>query len=119
MRRTVLVLLGCVVLNGSPAWAQPARWQGRVLSATSTMKTRTGRPMNPDCKPCHVTIYTEGVLTYDRAGDTSNPEPPDLRRHAVGDSAGVEFDPRGASGPPPYNRTGAGCGALLLWSRER
>jgi hypothetical protein len=42
----------------------------------------------------------------------------DLSQFTVSDFAGVEFY-NTATVPPQFNVTGPGCGALLLWSRER
>lgn len=43
----------------------------------------------------------------------------DLSDLLVSDLGGIEFYPGGASAPAEFNRTGSGCGILLLWSRVR
>jgi len=45
--------------------------------------------------------------------------PIDLNQFAVRDLAGIEFYPDNATMPVQFSRTSAGCGALLLWTRER
>ena len=43
----------------------------------------------------------------------------DLNQFDVRTLGGVEFYPGGATLPPEFNGIGSGCGALLLWTRER
>ena len=71
------------------------------------------------CQACFVTVYVEGQLAY--MADPSRPdaEPYDFNRVSVSELAGVEFYPASGTGPPGFNVTSAGCGTLLLWTRER
>ena len=77
-----------------------------------------GRAMNPG--NCYVTVYLDGVLTYSmtQGGPLTNP-PPDFGTMMADQYAGIEFYAGGASIPMKYNKTDAGCGTLLLWTRER
>lgn len=74
-----------------------------------------------NCKPglsyCPVTLYVDGVITYDASGPA--PEPPDIRQFDTRNYAAVEYYAGGATTPLKYNATSSGCGVLLLWSRER
>ena len=45
--------------------------------------------------------------------------PIDLSQFQVSDLAGVEYYPDNATMPAQFSRTSAGCGALMLWTRER
>ena len=45
--------------------------------------------------------------------------PIDLTQFQVSDLAGIEFYPDNATMPAELSRTSAGCGALMLWTRER
>jgi hypothetical protein len=45
--------------------------------------------------------------------------PIDLNLFAVSDLSGVEYYPDNATMPVQFSRTSAGCGALMLWTRER
>ncbi|MGH7619546.1 MAG: carboxypeptidase regulatory-like domain-containing protein [Gemmatimonadaceae bacterium] len=58
---------------------------------------------------CDVDLYLDGVLMTDN----------DLEQVRASTLAGVEYYAGGATIPPEYNRTGASCGVLLFWSRDR
>jgi hypothetical protein len=67
-----------------------------------------------------VTIYTDGQLTYEADPTRNNAlPPPDFNRLPVNEYAAVEFYPGTGTAPAEFNRTGNGCGVLLLWTRER
>ena len=50
---------------------------------------------------------------------TAGLQPFDLGEFDVSNLAGVEYYPDGAALPPEFSRTSKGCGALLLWTREK
>jgi hypothetical protein len=58
---------------------------------------------------CKMQFYIDGIMVDDD----------DLEKLRVDEFAGVEYYPGGASVPPQYNKTGAHCGTLLFWTRER
>ena len=58
---------------------------------------------------CEINLYIDGVAVGDN----------DLEKLDVGDFAALEFYSGGATIPVQYNRTGASCGVILLWTRER
>ncbi|HEY4306873.1 MAG TPA: hypothetical protein VGM82_20550 [Gemmatimonadaceae bacterium] len=60
---------------------------------------------------CAADIYVDGLL--------SNPADNNLERMRVDQFAAAEFYTGGAQTPSQYNKTGANCGVLLLWTRER
>lgn len=68
---------------------------------------------------CPVTLYTDGVLTFNPAIQRDAASFPDLTRIPTNEYAAVEYYAGGASVPPQYNATGGGCGILVLWSREK
>lgn len=68
---------------------------------------------------CYVSVYIDGVRTYDASTMTDRNQIPDFGRMNPRDYAGAEFYPGGASVPAQYNATNSGCGVLLLWTRER
>jgi hypothetical protein len=84
----------------------------------SSRKACGGGALASGCKPCFVTTYVDGMLLYDESGEMST-DPPDATRINVSDLAGVEFYATSAVAPVQYNRTGSGCGVLLIWTRER
>jgi hypothetical protein len=81
----------------------------RVRGGTAVASTRATTR-----NPCFVDVFVDGAL-FRSAG----PGPLDIDQFGVNQLAGVEFYPGGATVPSAYNRTGAGCGVLLLWTRER
>jgi hypothetical protein len=58
---------------------------------------------------CEVNLYIDGAAVSDN----------DLEKLTVNEFAAVEFYSGGATVPVQYNRTGATCGVILLWTRER
>ena len=76
-------------------------------------------------------VYVDGVALahfYDprfplparlRKSDDPREYPIDLSQFQVSDLAAVEYYPDNANMPVQFSRTAAGCGALLLWTRER
>jgi hypothetical protein len=69
---------------------------------------------------CYPDVYLDGTLL------AKQPDPRqrritgvDLSQFDVASLGAVEFYQGGATLPPEYNGTGSGCGALLLWTREK
>lgn len=93
---------------------------GRLGSSFLTSTRRACGANAGDCKAfnCYVTIFMDGILFYSVARDgVSNP--PDLSRFDVSDVAGVEFYPGRSATPARYQGNDqAGCGTLLIWTRE-
>ena len=54
-----------------------------------------------------------------RKNDDPRDYPIDLSQFQVSDLAAVEYYPDNATMPAQFSRTAAGCGALMLWTRER
>ena len=54
-----------------------------------------------------------------RKNDDPRDYPIDLSQFQVSDLAAVEYYPDNATMPAQFSRTSAGCGALMLWTRER
>lgn len=65
---------------------------------------------------CYVHIYLDGALIDN--GERASLRT-DFSRMDVNQLGGVEYYADGASVPVQYSTTGADCGVLLLWSRER
>jgi hypothetical protein len=54
-----------------------------------------------------------------RASNDTRDVPIDLSQFQVSDLGAVEYYPDNATMPAQFSRTSAGCGALMLWTRER
>jgi hypothetical protein len=76
--------------------------QGRLGSAIAYSR-RMG-------KLCAVDVFLDGVLQSKALADLNQYQPSMI--------AGIEFHNPGDM-PPEFNRTGSGCGALFLWTREK
>jgi hypothetical protein len=77
------------------------------------------RPKSAQIEMCWVSVYIDGVLTYDGSRMDPSVKPPDFSHLDTDTFAGIEFYAGGATTPPQFNATGSGCGTLLLWTRER
>ena len=95
----------------------------RVMDNITTMQTIDG--VFPT--RCYATIYLDGVLNFDYSQDlgpmainpkTTVPAPPRIDDFPIDHLGGVEYYAGEATLPHGY-RSGAGCGVLLLWTRER
>lgn len=59
---------------------------------------------------CPVVAYEDGIFIG---------EGPDVGNLRVSDYSAIEFYESPAEVPTQYNRTGNGCGVILLWRRQR
>ena len=113
--------LGNVLLSRAPGV------QVKQLSGSAMFLLRSPRCSNggqPD-------VYLDGVAvphlpdirwpgsTRTRNQSDTRDIPIDLSQFQVSELAGVEYYPDNALIPAQFSRTAAGCGALMLWTRER
>ena len=110
--------LTSVLLSRVPGISTVPAPRGGGAFLVSTRRSCSGNQLLGGCRPCFVTIFLDGSLLYD-ASLTNGPPPPDATRFRNAELAGAEYYGDGASAPPQFNRTGSGCGTLLLWTRER
>jgi carboxypeptidase-like protein len=68
---------------------------------------------------CPVMLYLNGIVVFNPATEKDPFMVPDFSKYATNEYAAVEYYAGGGSMPAKYNMTGSGCGALLLWTRER
>jgi hypothetical protein len=68
---------------------------------------------------CYPDVYLDGVMLAPLPDPVKPIKAVDLSQFPTTELAGMEFYPGGASLPIQFNHTAAGCGALLLWTREK
>ena len=68
---------------------------------------------------CYPDVYLDGVMLAPLPDPARPIKAVDLSQFPATDLGGMEFYPGGASLPIQFNHTAAGCGALLLWTREK
>jgi hypothetical protein len=64
---------------------------------------------------CPVSIYIDGIPFFTGERGVS---PPDASRMNAADYAAAEYYPDSDGAPAQFSMTGAGCGVLLLWTRD-
>jgi len=69
-------------------------------------------------RDCPVDIYMDGALFFQAVGASSQ-FGNDLQRLQTTQFAGVEYYSGMSRVPPEFNKSGARCGVLVLWTRER
>jgi hypothetical protein len=67
---------------------------------------------------CPVDIYMDGALFFQAVGASAQ-FGNDLQRLQTTQFAGVEYYSGMSRVPPEFNKSGARCGVLVLWTRER
>ena len=94
---------------------------GGAKYLVSSRRPCSGPAMRGSCQTadCYISVYVDGVKTYDVSTMGGRGTTPDFGRMDPRDYAGAEFYSGGASAPVQYNATSSGCGVLLLWTRER
>lgn len=100
-----LIRLGLTpVVHGSATYLAGghARHPGPALSSSGN-------------RPCFVTVYLDGVLFFEEG---SGGEPPDFGHMMTREFAAVEYFSSAAETPVEYEKTGSGCGVLLLWTKD-
>jgi hypothetical protein len=101
------------VLSGNVAGAQfNVSGSGVYLTSARSSMASGGR--------CMPEVYLDGVR-FQKVPDFKVKAivGVDLNQFDVRTLGAVEFYPGGATLPPQFNGIGSGCGALLLWTRER
>jgi hypothetical protein len=68
---------------------------------------------------CYPDVYLDGVMLVPLPDPVRPIKAVDLSQFPAMELGAMEFYPGGASLPIQFNHTAAGCGALLLWSREK
>ena len=109
--------------GGSKAWIATARAPNAsggcaFCRARSLAEELDRADIAAGARPaCYMDVYLDGILVYQ---DSQRPRPPlfnvnslDLRTIAA-----IEVYSSGSRIPSQYNRTSAGCGALLIWTRN-
>lgn len=115
----VKTLPGLMVHRGASgqAYVSTVRAQSRAfLPCNPTSNPCDGQPPFAPTGLCYADVYVDGVVVW-QAGLGAGRGLFDINQYRPEDVAGVEYYPGGATIPSKYNRTGAGCGVLLIWTR--
>ena len=83
--------------------------------STATFKAFDGL-IYPD--ECYVSVYVDGTLRYDKGLSSRREPPPALGGFFVTDLGAIEYY-AGSAAMPPQFQSKSGCGALVIWTRER
>jgi hypothetical protein len=101
----------------SSAWATSTRVQGKnALSGGGTALDPMDRAAGAPRNACYLDVYLDGALIYDSAA----PAPQrlfDVNSIQPSSIEAVEVYTGAAQIPAKYNRTGGGCGVMLIWTR--
>jgi hypothetical protein len=89
----------------------------RTGECYASNKRTTGR-LAMSGSDCPVDIYLDGAVYFQAVGARAQ-FGNDLQRLQATQFAGVEYYSGAARIPAEFNKTGAVCGVLLLWTRER
>jgi hypothetical protein len=112
--------------------------QSKLVSATIVLYPRTGAELvasrrgmgtvtqlpradpfdNGSPTACFSQVFLDGVQIYAPAVNTTSPVP-DMRRIRPETLAAVEYYSGPAVTPPEFGGTGAACGTIVLWTRDR
>jgi hypothetical protein len=98
--------------------ASMSAWASAGRGASTINLSRVPDPLSTSkgAKPgCYSDVYLDGALIY---GGYAGAPLVDLNSFAVSNLEAVEYFAGPAQVPPEYNKTGAACGVLLLWSRR-
>ena len=98
------------------AWAS----MGRGANTISTLREPDRFSASRGAKPaCYSDVYMDGALLYGGSVARTEPAPlMDLNTILASNLEAVEYFAGPAQIPPEYNKTGASCGVLLLWTRR-
>ncbi|HEU4993576.1 MAG TPA: carboxypeptidase-like regulatory domain-containing protein [Gemmatimonadaceae bacterium] len=97
--------------TGSEQWVANSRGQSTIVLNRTPDRFARARGAKA---ACYADIYVDGTLVYGGRKD----EPLfDINQLIVQDIAGIEYYAGAAQLPARFQRTGATCGALLVWTR--
>lgn len=121
-RRTGDILAGVpgvVVRRGaSRAWISSGRTTSTGVCAMCPAPQRLDRAdASMGARPaCYLDVYLDGALVYNSSARDREPLF-DVNSLSPDQIEGIEVYAGGATTPAQYNRTGGGCGVMLIWTR--
>jgi hypothetical protein len=109
---------GVVVRRGSnKIWVASGRaWGGGCAFCTRSVQSLSPADVAAGARPaCFMDVYIDGAMVF----DSKHPENGlfDINSVPPEHIAGIEVYAGTAQIPAKYNRTGGGCGVLLIWTR--
>lgn len=115
----ISTLPGVIARRGSNRiWIASSRTtkSGRCAFCAASVAELNGADFAAGARPaCFMDVYLDGAMVY----DSRHPENGlfDVNTVSPEHIAGIEVYASAAQVPAKYNRTGAGCGVLLIWTR--
>jgi hypothetical protein len=101
--------------TGSAAWLATTRIGGGfALRGDGVPLEDSDRAAGADPRACYPDVYVDGALIY---ASGSRASLFDINSYSTNDVLAVEFYVSASQVPIQFNKTGAACGVLLLWTQ--
>lgn len=100
---------------GSAAWVATTRISGGyALGGGGNDLAESDRSAGADPRACYPDVYVDGALLYSHG---SRALLFDINSYSTNDVVAVEFYVSASQVPVQFNKTGAACGVLALWTK--
>ncbi|MEW5918358.1 MAG: carboxypeptidase regulatory-like domain-containing protein [Gemmatimonadota bacterium] len=99
---------------GSAAWVATTRISGGFALGGGVPLEDSDRAAGADPRACYPDVYVDGALIY---ASGSRGLLFDINSYSTNDVMAVEFYVSASQVPIQFNKTGAACGVLVLWTK--
>lgn len=102
--------------TGTAAWVATTRRSGASLQPGGMLLDPADRARGADPRACYPDVYIDGTLVY--GFNPGIPQPLfDINSVGTNTVSAIEFYVGASRVPTQYNKTGAACGVLLIWTK--